>query len=85
MGLDDYRASIQHCKKVTDLEKNDADAHLMMAQAYAGLFSENNRRDYLVDAKANVEAVLRINPGHVAAPRLKTKLKEINELLASVK
>jgi tetratricopeptide (TPR) repeat protein len=85
IGLEDYRAAVGNCKKVLSIEKDDADAYLLLAEAHAGLFSENNRRAHLMDAKQSVEAVLRINPSHTAAPGLKEKLKEINELMASVR
>ena len=85
LGQAGYRAAIWDCRKVLTIEKDDADTYLLLAEASAGLFSENNRRAYLLDAKQHVETALRINPSQEKAPALKIKLKEITELLASVR
>ena len=51
----------------------------------AALFSEDNRREYLLESKENIEATLRINPNLDNAPQLRSKLKEITEIMTSLR
>jgi hypothetical protein len=57
----------------------------MLAECYTRLFNNDNRRDYLLGAKNNLEAVLHINPNIETAGVLRQKLKEIDELLGVVR
>jgi len=84
IGKEDYHQAVDYCKRAVAIDKEDADSHLLLAQSYAALFSEDNRRDYLLHAKQNIEATLRIDPNLENAPQLRSKLKEITEILGSL-
>jgi tetratricopeptide (TPR) repeat protein len=83
-GLEDYQHAIGYCNRVLGLDKNDSDTYLLLSESYTGLFNRDNRRDYLLKAKENIEATLRINPNIDKAPQLKTKLRDITEILSSL-
>ncbi len=84
LGKEDFREALHYCNQVIRLDQNDVDSRLLMAEAYAGLFSQDNRRDYLLKTKDEIDQALRLNPDQEKAPTLRAKLKEINELLTNV-
>jgi len=85
IGRENYLHAIKFCNQSLSVEKDDPDSHLLLSQCYAGLFTRDNRRDYLLGAKDNLEAVLRLNPNIDQGPQLRAKLKEITELLGVVR
>jgi hypothetical protein len=84
LGKEDFREALHYCNQVIQLDQNDVDSRILIAQAYAGLFSQNNRRDYLLKTKSSIDEALHLNPDQEKAPQLRAKLKEINELLTNV-
>jgi tetratricopeptide (TPR) repeat protein len=84
-GKQDYHQSVNYCKRALAIDANDTDSHILLADSYAALFNEENRRDYLVQTKQNLEETLRINPSLDSAPNLRSKLKEINEILTGLR
>ena len=85
LGKEDYREALHYCNQVLRIDQNDVDSRLLVAEAYAGLFSQDNRRDYLLKTKDTIAEALHLNPDQEKAPVLKAKLKEIDELLTSVR
>jgi tetratricopeptide (TPR) repeat protein len=85
IGRQNYLHAIKFCNQSLGVEKDDPDSHLLLSECYAGMFSKDNRRDYLLGAKDNLEAVLRLNPNVDKGPQLRAKLKEITELLGVVR
>lgn len=85
IGRENYLHAIKFCNQSLAVEKDDPDSFLLLSECYAQMFSRDNRRDYLLGAKDNLEAVLRVNPNIDKATQLRGKLKEITELLGVVK
>jgi tetratricopeptide (TPR) repeat protein len=85
IGKEDYHQAVAYCKRAVAIDKEDTDSHLMLAESYAALFSQDNRRDYLLQSKENIEAALRINPNLDNAPQLRSKLKAITEILTNLR
>jgi tetratricopeptide (TPR) repeat protein len=83
-GLQDYQRAIAFCDRVLTIDKDDPETHLLLSESYKGLFNRENRRDYLLRTKENIEATLRLNPNIDKAPQLKAKLKDITEILSSL-
>jgi len=85
IGRENYLHAIKFCNQSLSVEKDDPDSFLLLSECYAQMFTRDNRRDYLLGAKDNLEAVLRVNPNIDKAPQLRGKLKEITELLGVVR
>lgn len=83
-GRQNYQRAIGFCNRVLAIDKNDPDAYLLLSESYTGLFNRENRREYLLRTKENIEATLRLNPSIDKAPQLKSKLKDITEILSSL-
>ena len=81
IGQREYLQAIKQCNRVLTIDKDDPDAHLLLADSYARLFNDDNRRNYLVLARENLVAGLRINPNINGAAQLKGKIREIDEYL----
>ena len=84
-GRENYQRAIGFCNRVLASEKSDSDTYLLLSESYTGLFNRDNRREYLVHTKENIEATLRLNPDIDKAPQLKSKLKDITEILSSMR
>jgi tetratricopeptide (TPR) repeat protein len=84
IGKRDYSRAITFCKRALAVDKEDTASYLSLARSYAELFSDDNRRAYLLGAKESIEAVLRINPNLDKAASLKGELNKINEILPNV-
>lgn len=85
LAIENYPRALKDCHRVLSVEPGDTESHLLLAQTYAELFNEANRRDYLVQARDNIEATLRLNPYIDTAAQLRGKLKEIDNLLAHIR
>jgi tetratricopeptide (TPR) repeat protein len=85
LGRENYLRAVHYCKESLATERDDPDSHVLLAECYARLFSTDNRREYLLEARTNIESTLRINPNIDKAADLQRKLKEIDKLLALVK
>ncbi len=83
-GKQDYNRAVIFCKRALSIDKEDTDSYVLLAQSYAALFSDDNRRAYLLGARDSIEATLRINPNLDNAPQLRSKLRDINEMLPNV-
>jgi hypothetical protein len=66
-------------------EPDDPDTLVLLGDCYTRLFNNDNRRAYLLEAKGDFEAALRINPNMEQAGVLRRKLIEIAELLGVVR
>lgn len=84
LGRQNFLRAIQLCNRVREIDKQDTDAMILLAVCYQNLFNRDNRRDYLVSAKGNLEEVLRLNPNVAKAAQLRASLREINEWLPLV-
>lgn len=84
-GRQNYQRAIQYCNRVLSSSKNDSETYLQLSVSYAGLFTMDNRREYLLHAKETLEAVLRLSPNSDETPQLKKKLGEIKEILGSLR
>ncbi len=80
-GMESYQQAIRHCSKAISLDKEDSDSYVLMAESYAQLFSIDNRKDYLVKTKDNIEVALRLNPNMDKAEDLRRKLIEVGKIL----
>jgi tetratricopeptide (TPR) repeat protein len=84
-GRENYQRAITYCDRVLAIDKNDVETYLQLSESYTGLFNRDNRREYLVHAKEDIEATLRLNPDIDKAPQLKSKLHDITEILSSLR
>jgi tetratricopeptide (TPR) repeat protein len=85
VGRENYVRAVRDCKDSLAAERDDPDTFVLLAECYARLFTRDNRREYLVEARNNIESTLRVNPNIDKAADLKRKLKEIGDLMAVVK
>ena len=85
VGRANYLRAIKYCQSSLATERDDPDTLVALAECYAGLFTNDNRPAYLLEAKSDIEAALRINPNMEQAGVLRKKLKEIVELLGMVR
>jgi tetratricopeptide (TPR) repeat protein len=83
-GREDYLRAASYCQRGLSMDKNDPETHEQLYESYAGMFSRENRREYLLQAKGEIEATLRLNPDIAVAPQLKSRLHEIQEILPNV-
>jgi tetratricopeptide (TPR) repeat protein len=84
IGRDNYLRAIKYCRSSLAAERDDPESLVLLGDCYMSLFNDDNRRAYLLEAKANFEAALRINPDMEQARELRRSLKEITELLGAV-
>jgi tetratricopeptide (TPR) repeat protein/uncharacterized caspase-like protein len=84
IGRENYLRAASYCNRVLSFDKNDPETYLLLSEAYTGLFNRENHRDYLLRTKEAIEATLRLNPDIEPAARLKSKLREIQEIISSV-
>jgi len=82
-GRENYQRAIAYCNRLLGYDKNDSDAYIQLSEAYTGLYNRDGGRQNLLHTKENIEAALRVNPDVDKAPQLKSKLREIAELLSS--
>lgn len=85
VGRANYLRAVRYCQNSLATERDDPDALVLLAECYTRLFNDDNRRDYLLEAKSDLESALRINPNTEQAGVLRRKLKEIIELLGVVR
>ncbi len=85
IGRDNYFRAIKYCQNSLATERDDPDTLVLLAECYARLFNDDHRRSYLLEAKSDLESALRINPNAEQAGVLRRKVKEIVELLGSVR
>ena len=85
IGRANYARAVKYCRDALATEHDDPETFLLLAECYAGLFTRENRRDYLLEAKDSLDSVLRINPNIEQAAVLRKKRAEIVELLGQVK
>jgi tetratricopeptide (TPR) repeat protein len=85
LGRANYLRAIKYCQNSLSTERDDPETLVLLAECYKLLFNNENRRAYLLEAKSNLEAVLRINPNIEQAAVLRQNLKEITELLSVVR
>jgi tetratricopeptide (TPR) repeat protein len=84
-GKQEFVPAITYCKRVLRIDTDDTDAHQLLADCYAALFNEDNRREYALRAKENLEATLRINPHIENEKQLRKQLTDINEILPNLR
>ena len=84
LGEREFLEGVRFCRKVLAVDRDDVDAHLLLGELYTKIFNEEHRRDQLLHVKESLEATLRINPNHARAEELRTKLKEVVEMLPFV-
>jgi len=84
IGKQDYTRAITFCKRALAVDKEDTDSYLLLAQAYADLFNDDQRLAYKLGAKENIETALRINRNLANAKQLQAQLNEINGWLPNV-
>ena len=75
----------RYCRDSLAVERDDPDSHFLLSECYKRLFNQDNRREYLLQAKDNLEAVLRLNPDFEKAPESKKSLKQVTDLLTVVR
>jgi tetratricopeptide (TPR) repeat protein len=80
-----FQRAIGYCEEALNNDKEDDTAYFLTGQAWASLFNRDNRREYLVKARDNLEAALKLNPESDEAPGIKSTLKDIREFLARVR
>jgi tetratricopeptide (TPR) repeat protein len=85
VGRDNYLRAIKYCQNSLATEPDDPDTLVLLGDCYTRLFNNDNRRAYLLEAKGDFEAALRINPNMEQAGVLRRKLIEIAELLGVVR
>ncbi len=85
IGREKYLRAVSYCKQSLDAERDDPDSHLLLAECYAQLYNRDDRREYLRNARDNVDAALRINPYIDKAADLHRKVAKIDELMKSAK
>ncbi len=85
VGRDNYLRAIKYCRNSLATESDDPDTLVLLGDCYTRLFNNDNRRAYLMEAKGDFEAALRINPNMEQAGVLRKKLMEITELLGVVR
>jgi len=85
VGRDNYLRAIKYCQDSLNTEGDDPETLVLLGECYTRLFNNDNRRVYLLSAKGDFEAALRINPNMEQAEVFRQKLKEIHELLSEVR
>jgi tetratricopeptide (TPR) repeat protein len=85
LGRENYLRAVKYCQASLATERDDPDTLVLLAECYTRLFNKDNRRAYLLEARGNLEAALRINPNIEQARALRQKLKEITEVLGVVR
>lgn len=82
IGLENFREAVKYCDDALDVDEKDPQTHLLTADAWAGLFSQDNRRRYLLETEQSIQTSLRLNPNQENAALLERKLHEIDDLLS---
>jgi tetratricopeptide (TPR) repeat protein len=85
LGRDNYFRAIKYCQNSLTTEAGDPETLVVLGECYTRLFNADNRHTYLLAAKENFEAALRVNPDLEQAGVLRQKLREIHELLSEVR
>jgi tetratricopeptide (TPR) repeat protein len=82
--LGDRQRAIESCNRAIHYDSNDPMGYFLRANAYAGLFNQFPRREYLVSARSNYVKMLEINPNVQQASHVKSYVEQIDMLLAKV-
>jgi tetratricopeptide (TPR) repeat protein len=81
LGRESYLRAVYYCKQSLGAEKDDPDTLVLLAECYARLFNRDNSREYLLEARNNIDSALRINPNIDKAADLRKRETEIDEIM----
>lgn len=84
-GRQNFLRAISYCERAAKEDQSDPDTQILMGQNYLELFNRDNRREYLGNARQNLESALRIEPQHERRGELLKQIASIRELLPLVR
>jgi tetratricopeptide (TPR) repeat protein len=81
LGTEDYLRAVRYCKQSLDAERDDPDTLVLLAECYTRLFNRDNSRQYLLEARNDIESALRINPNIDKAADLRKRESDIDDIV----
>jgi len=92
MGLCECETKLEHllragdyCRSAIKYDPQEPLAYFLLGNVYRDLFNTDNRRDYLILARANYAKMIQINPDLELSPNARKYIESIDQLLPQVK
>jgi tetratricopeptide (TPR) repeat protein/uncharacterized caspase-like protein len=92
MGLCECETKLEHflrasdyCRSAIKYDPQEPLAYFLLGNVYRDLFNTDNRRDYLISARANYAKMIQINPDLDLSPNAKKYIESIDQLLPQLK